>query len=83
MDTRKLTVYAGSGKNYDPMSKIILQGRWLEDLGFSIGDKVTVACQQGKLVIERATDGQAQQEVLGTAQQAGKRQGKGNTYGRH
>ena len=83
MDTRKLTVYAGSGKDYDPISKIILQGKWLEDLGFSIGDKVTVACQQGKLVIERAMDGQAQQEAMETVQQAGKRQGKENTYGRH
>ena len=53
MSKRKLTVYAGSGKDYSYISQIILQGKWLEALGFSIGDKITVDCQQGRIVIEK------------------------------
>ena len=34
MNKRKLTVYAGSGKDYSYVSQIILQGKWLESLGF-------------------------------------------------
>ena len=52
MSKRTLTVYAGSGKGYSYISQIILQGKWLETLGFSIGDKVTVDCQLGRIVIE-------------------------------
>lgn len=53
MSKRTLTVYAGSGKGYSYISQIILQGKWLETLGFSIGDKVTVDCQLGRIVIEK------------------------------
>ncbi len=53
MNKRKLTVYAGSGKGCSYISQIILQGKWLEALGFSIGDKITVDCQQGRIVIEK------------------------------
>ena len=53
MSKRTLTVYAGSGKGYSYISQIILQGKWLEALGFSIGDKITVDCQQGRIVIEK------------------------------
>ena len=83
MDTRELTVYRGSGWNYAPVPKIILQGQWLSSLGFSIGDKVTITRQQGKVVIEQIADGQAGQEIPETARQTGKRQGKGHTYGRY
>ncbi|MCI9428452.1 SymE family type I addiction module toxin [Lachnospiraceae bacterium 66-29] len=53
MNKRTLTVYAGSGKGCSYISQIILQGKWLEALGFSIGDKITVDCQQGRIVIEK------------------------------
>lgn len=62
MGTRELTVYHGSGKNYAPIPQIILQGRWMEQLGFSIGDNVSVTYQDGKITIEKAlnlADGQA------------------------
>lgn len=48
MNKRKLTVYAGSEKDYSYVSQIILQGKWLESLGFSIGDKVII-----RIVIEK------------------------------
>lgn len=52
MQQRKLTVYAGSNKNaYIP--QIILQGNWLEDLGYHIGDKIMVDCQPDKLIITK------------------------------
>ena len=33
--------------------QILLQGRWLERAGFNAGDKITVDCQQGRLVITK------------------------------
>ena len=33
--------------------QILLQGRWLERAGFNAGDKITVNCQQGRLVITK------------------------------
>ena len=33
--------------------QILLQGRWLELAGFNTGDKITVDCQQGRLVITK------------------------------
>lgn len=51
MKSKKLTVYRGSGQNYDAIPKIILQGQWLHKLGFSIGDKVEIDCQQDKIII--------------------------------
>ena len=53
MKERKLTVYRGSTKDYVPVPKITIQGRWLESLGFSIGDKLAVTCEQGRLIIEK------------------------------
>lgn len=53
MEKRKLTVYAGSGNKYAYVPQIILQGKWLETIGFSIGDKVTVDCEPDRIVIEK------------------------------
>ena len=53
MEERKLTVYRGSTKDYVPVPKITIQGQWLESLGFSIGDKLVVTCEQGRLIIEK------------------------------
>ena len=53
MGERKLTVYKGSTKDYVPVPKITIQGQWLERLGFSIGDKLVVTCEQGRLIIEK------------------------------
>lgn len=53
MEERKLTVYTGGGTFKETTSQIRLQGRWLEQAGFTAGDKITVACQQGKLIITK------------------------------
>ncbi len=53
MKVRKLTVYEGVGKNYVSIPKIILQGQWLQRLGFSVGDKVNITFQQDQLIITK------------------------------
>ncbi len=53
MDDRKLTVYNGRGAFKKSPPQILLQGNWLEQAGFSTGDKITVKCHQGKLVITK------------------------------
>ena len=51
MDDRKLTVCYGRGNYKQSPPQILLQGKWLEQAGFSAGDKITVKCQQGQLII--------------------------------
>lgn len=50
--SRKLTVgyMPGTGKNH-PM--IRLQGKWLEELGFKIGDRVEVTLSENRIVITK------------------------------
>ena len=53
MEERRMTVYKGRGAFKEAPPQILLQGRWLERAGFNIGDKITVDCQQGWLVITK------------------------------
>ena len=53
MDDRKLTVYNRRGAFKKSPPQILLQGNWLEQAGFSAGDKITVKCQQGQLIITK------------------------------
>ena len=53
MEERKLTVYYGRGEYKKAPPQILLQGKWLERAGFNAGDKITVDCQQGQLVITK------------------------------
>lgn len=57
MAERKLKVYKGTTKDYDLIPRISLQGQWLEKLGFSIGDRLTVTCRQGEIVILKSAGG--------------------------
>lgn len=63
MKTKTLKVYHGSGWNYTSIPQIILQGKWLDKLGFSIGDKITVTCNDNKLTIMRASDMQSENGI--------------------
>lgn len=58
MGKRNLTVYEGSRKKQNFIPKILLQGQWLETLGFTIGDKITVDCRQNELIIKKQTEEQ-------------------------
>lgn len=53
MEERKLTVYYGRGDYKAMPPQILLQGKWLERAGFLAGDKITVKCRQGQLIITK------------------------------
>lgn len=48
---RSMKVHEQSGYNYKATPTIILKGQWLKEMGFEIGDYITVSCEDGKLVI--------------------------------
>ena len=73
---RSIKVYGQSGYKYQetPTYKhqatptIMLKGKWLEELGFKIGDYISIACEDGRLVItpdaERAAVKAAEAEYM-------------------
>jgi len=48
---RSMKVHEQSGYNYKATPTIILKGQWLKEMGFKIGDYITVSCEDGKLII--------------------------------
>ena len=46
-----MKIYSQSGYNYRKTPTIILRGNWLTDMGFQIGNYISVSCDDGKLVI--------------------------------
>ena len=52
-ETRKLKLYGQSGYRYQDTPAIILKGKWLEDAGFTINDRVEVNVGDGELRIRR------------------------------
>lgn len=61
---RSIKVVSQSGYNYKATPTITLKGKWLKELGFDIGDYVSISCENGKLVItpddERAAMAEAE-----------------------
>lgn len=59
--TRRLKVYYGSRSKpghypaYHRVPRIDLSGRWLNNLGFDIGDYISIECANGKIIIENLT----------------------------
>ncbi|MDY2594631.1 MAG: SymE family type I addiction module toxin [Oliverpabstia sp.] len=51
---RKLTISEASGcySSRRKTPKLTLQGIWMENLGFHIGDRVNVTCNNNQLIIE-------------------------------
>jgi len=49
---RELKVYEAPGQSSRYRPCIRLQGQWLKNLGFNIGDKITVKEEVGRLIIE-------------------------------
>lgn len=49
MKVRKLKVYKGTG--FKKVPKVNLEGKWLVDLGFTIGKQIQVECNKNMLVI--------------------------------
>ena len=48
---RSIKVYGQSGYKYQETPTIMLKGMWLKELGFNIGDYISVTCEDGRLVI--------------------------------
>ena len=48
---RSMKVRKQSGYNYSPTPAIILKGNWLKEVGFEIGEYISVRCENGKLII--------------------------------
>ena len=65
---RNMKVYGMSGYNYKSTPTIMLKGMWLAELGFDIGDYISVSCENGKLIItpdaERAAVADAEKAFM-------------------
>lgn len=65
---RSIKVYGQSGYKYQETPTIMLKGMWLKELGFDIGDYISVTCEDGRLVItpdaERAAAKAAEAEYM-------------------
>lgn len=48
---RELTVSEACSYGRNPAPQLRIQGLWLKDLGFNIGDPVKVKCENGQLII--------------------------------
>ncbi len=53
---RSIKIYGQSGYKYQETATIMLKGKWLEELGFKIGDYISVTCEDGRLVITSDTE---------------------------
>ena len=53
---RSVKVYGMSGYKYQSTPTIMLKGNWLKELGFDIGDYISISCENGKLVITPDTE---------------------------
>ena len=65
---RSIKVYGQSGYKYQETPTIMLKGMWLKELGFDIGDYISVTCEDGRLVItpdaERAAVANAEKAFM-------------------
>lgn len=65
---RNYKVCRQSGYQYKSTPAILIRGQWLKELGFDIGDYVSVSCEDGRLVItpdaERAALEAAEAEYM-------------------
>lgn len=50
-DYRSLKISSIWNYGSNPAPQLRLQGKWLEELGFQIGEPVLVKCEDGKLII--------------------------------
>lgn len=55
MEEHRLKVYYAWNRN-SQIPRINLQGKWLERMGFSIGDRLKVECQDGRIVITKENE---------------------------
>lgn len=65
---RSVKVYGMSGYKYKTTPTIMLKGQWLAELGFEIGDYISISCEDGKIIItpdaEKAALMKAEREFM-------------------
>lgn len=71
---RSMKVYGQSGYRYKETPAIMLKGLWLQELGFEIGDYMSVSCENGKLIITPDAERAALAEASFMAQETKKLQ---------
>ena len=83
---RSMKVHAQSGYNYKATPTIILKGQWLQEMGFKIGDYISVSCEDGKLIItpdaEKAAMAKAEAEFRKVMKAGDKVVFSGGIYGK-
>lgn len=50
-NVRQMKVYGQSGYRYKKTPTIMLKGKWFKELGFGIGNYISINCENGKLII--------------------------------
>ena len=60
---RSLKVLSQSGYKYRETPTIQLKGQWLKELGFDIGDYISIACENGRLIITPDAEKAAMKEA--------------------
>lgn len=53
MNSHKLKIYQGNGRNNAPVPEIRLKGKWLESFGLSIGDIIHADWENGQITISK------------------------------
>ena len=61
--SRSLKVLSQSGYKYRETPTIQLKGQWLKELGFNIGDYISISCENGKLIITPDAEKAAMKEA--------------------
>ena len=65
---RSMKVHEQSGYNYKATPTIILKGQWLKEMGFEVGDYISVSCEGGKLIstpdVEKAAMAKVEAEFM-------------------
>ena len=62
-NVRNMKVCGQSGYKYERVPAITLKGKWLEELGFHLGDYVQVKCENGQLIITPDANKAQEQEA--------------------
>ena len=62
-NVRNMKVCGQSGYKYETVPAITLKGKWLEGLGFHLGDYVQVKCENGQLIITPDVNKAQEQEA--------------------
>ena len=56
MKKKQIKVTKGCTKDHTPVPRVAVQGHWLGEFGFSIGDSLIVICEDNKITILKCMD---------------------------